>query len=151
MAAHAQQQILDAMKAALVAAITAARRNVFVDRPDELSTSDVPAIVIEAGDEDVSAEGVNMPFVLTRIWNVDTICVAAGKLAAAAARDLAREVEVTLHADISAATFGGLCRPIELLAARPQLTGQSSETVAEVRQSWRITYFTRSGSPDVLA
>ena len=151
MAAHMQEQILTALAALLVAASTAAGANVFIDRPDELPVSKIPAITLEAGEEQISSEGVNHPWLQTRTWLVDAVAICAGSGAAADARDLAKEIEQAFYASFSTATVGGLTRPIELLAARPQLTGQANQLVAELRQTWQITYATRSGTPDATA
>ena len=45
--AHAQQQVLDAVRAALVLAATVAGARVFVDRVDPLQASELPAILVD--------------------------------------------------------------------------------------------------------
>ena len=149
MAAHIQQQILDAMKAALVAAATAAGARVYVDRPDELTPALLPAIVITAGQERVEALNMGYPVTHQRVMQIDCRAVAMGTGAAYAARTLAGQIESALFASESAAYLGGLIKtPIELIGTDPQIDGQGSQLIAEVRQLWQLTYFTVSGAPD---
>lgn len=152
MAAHLQQQILTALAATLVAAGTAAGSGVYVDHPDELTAAMLPAIVLAAGDESITTSSfAPIRALQERSFLLDITAVCAGAGAAAAARDLGRAVEVALYASQSAATAGGLCRPVELQSTSPTLNGTTAQVVAELRQTWRITYSTLSGVPDATA
>lgn len=149
MAAHVSQQILVAHKATLIAAATAAGNGVYIDHPDDLVASMLPAIVLTPGEEQVENHGMSLPYLQQRSLILDIAAVCAGTGAAAAARDLGRAIEAALYASVSAATAGSLSRPIELLAVNPQINGQAAEIVAELRQTWRIAYATATGAPDV--
>lgn len=148
MAAHMQQQILTALAATLVAAGTAAGSRVYVDHPDELTPDMLPAIVIEAGAEQVTTEMYGRPALQTRAWDVDIIAVTRGAGAVAAARNLAAQVEVAVYAVPSPA---GPAKTIELQSSAPQLAGETAQIVAQQRQGWRITYATLTGVPDATA
>lgn len=149
MADHVQQQILVALKATLIAAATAAGGRVYVDHPDELVASMLPAIVITPGDEDIDNQALGLPYLQMRSLELEVIAVCTGSGAAAAARDLGRAIEAALYATESAATVGGLARPLELMRVAPRLNGQGADIVAEVRQAWRVMYATETGAPDV--
>ena len=150
MSAHINQQILDALAATLVAASTAAGASVYVDHPDELTASMLPAIVITAGPEQIEAMGLGFPFAQDRRMAVDIISVCTGTGAAAASRALAGQVEAALYASESAARLGGLLKsPILLQSADPTITGQASQLIAEVRQGWQVLAQTLSGAPTV--
>ncbi len=150
MAAHIQQQILAALAATLVAAGTAAGASVYVDHPDELTAAMLPAIVITCGPEQIDSVGLGFPFTQSRTLQVDIISVATGTNAAAASRALAGEVESALYASESAAYLGGLAKsPILLQSADPTVTGQASQVIAEVRQSWQVLAQSLSGAPTV--
>ena len=150
MAAHITQQILDALAATLVAASTAAGASVYVDHPDELTASMLPAIVITAGPEQIEGLGLGFPFAQNRAMAVDIISVCAGPGAAAASRALAGQVEAALYASESTAYLGGLAKqPIQLQSADPTVSGQASQLIAEVRQGWQVLAQTLSGAPTV--
>jgi len=148
MAAHMQQQILAALAATLVAAGTAAGTRVYVDHPDELTAAMLPAIVIEAGAEQVVTETYGQPALQTRAWEVDVIAVTRGTGAAAAARNLAAQVEVALYAAPGAA---GPAKSLSLQSSAPQTDGETAQIVAQLRQSWQIVYATLTGAPDATA
>lgn len=148
--AHVQQQILTALAATLVAASTAAGASVYVDHPDELTASMLPAIVITAGPEQIDAMGMGFPFAQDRRMAVDIISVCTGSGAAAASRALAAQVEAALYASESTARLGGLAKsPLLLQSADPTVSGQASQLIAEVRQGWQVLYQTASGAPTV--
>ena len=152
MAAHITQQILAAVAATLVAAGTAAGSRVYVDHPDELVASMLPAVVITCGPEQIEPLGFGFPFTQQRVLAFDVVCVCAGTGAAASSRALAGQVEAALYASESAAYLGSLAKePILLQSADPTVSGTGKDIVAEVRQSWRATCNTVSGTPDTAA
>ena len=149
---HLQQQILTALAATLVAAGTAAGSRVYVDHPDDLTPAQLPALVLQPGDEAVQTQGMaGIRALQDRAFLLDITAVCGGSGAAAAARDLGRAVEVALYATDTTATAGGLCRPVELQGSSPSVNGTTSQVVAELRQTWRITYATQSGVPHATA
>jgi hypothetical protein len=152
MAAHITQQILAAVAAALVAAGTAAGARVYVDHPDELTPALLPAIVITAGPEQIEPLNLGYPYTLQRVMLFDCIAVCQGSGAAAASRALAGQIEAALHASESAARLGSLLKaPLLLQSTDPSVSGQATQIVAEVRQTWRSVAFTVSGVPDAAA
>lgn len=152
MAAHITQQILAAVAAALVAAGTAAGARVYVDHPDELTPAMLPAIVITAGNEQIEPLNLGYPYTLHRTMQFDCIAVCQGSGAAAASRALAGQIESALHASESAARLVTLLKaPLLLQAADPSVSGQATQIVAEVRQTWQAIYHTVSGAPDAAA
>lgn len=146
-----QQQILTAYAATLVAAGTAAGARVYVDHPDELTPEMLPAIVLEAGAENVQTIGLNPPQPQERAWQLDIIAVTRGAGAAAAARELGGQIEAALHSSLSDQTAGGIVKTLALQSANPQLNGSTTQIVAEMRQNWLITYHTRAGTPGASA
>lgn len=152
MAAHITQQILAKVAATLVAAGTAAGASVYVDHPDELTASMLPALVITCGPEQIEALGLGFPFAQQRTLSFDVIAVTTGAGAAASSRALAGEVEAALYATESAAYLAGLTKqPVLLQSADPTVNGSGKEIIAEVRQQWQAVYHTVSGVPDAAA
>jgi len=148
MAAHAQQQILDAVKAALVAAATDAAARVHIDRVDEYTEADLPAIRITAGDEPVEPLALHIRAAQRREMELEIACVTAGASAMADARELAKQVEQALYATVSVNTLSGKCSALTLTNVSPQLVAGASVLMAEVRHTWRATYHVRAGVPD---
>lgn len=151
MTAPLKQQLLDALAATLVAAGTTAGKSVYVDHPDELLASMLPAIVIQEGDEKVSTESLGFPHLQQRELEVTLTCVCHGTGSARAARALASQVEAAVFASISTTTLGGLAQGIHLAGSRQTLSGQTSQLLCEQQTHWRISYYTRSGLPGTPA
>ena len=150
MAAHVQQQILDALAATLVAAGTSAGSRVDVDRPDEWPADALlPAIVLESGPEQVTTLSQDYPFVQERAFEFAVVICCGGSTADAQARELGRQVEAALHATLATATASSIMEPVELIGSAKEKTGQASKVLFELRQSWRTTYYTKSNAPDV--
>lgn len=149
MAAHLQQQILDALAATLLAAGTSAGLRVYVDRPDELPVDLLPAIVLESGAEQVAVLSQDWPFVQERAFEFAIGIACAGPTADADARETARQVEAALHASLATATADGIMEPVELTGSVKDKTGQASKLLFNLQQSWRTTYYTKSNAPDI--
>ena len=145
---HLQGQLLDALCATLVAAGTGAGRAVYLDHADDLTAAMLPALLVRAGDEVVDTQGLSVRGALqVRQWRVDVTAVCAGTTAAHEARQLAAQVESALFATDAAARLGGAAQGLALTGSRPVLNGTASELVAELTQTWLITYATAAGSP----
>lgn len=149
MADHQQQQILDAISALLLASATAAGTHVFTERVDELMESELPAIHIEGGDEDVSDETIGYPALQMRRFQFFTSCIVSGADYARAARNLAKQVEAALQGTALAAN--GKANTLTLTGSNVQKDGTGASVLFEVRQHWIAQYITRAGTPDVLA
>lgn len=148
MAAHLQQQILTAYKAALVAASTAAGARVYVDRPDELTAALLPAIVLTEGAEQVQDLSLDAPAMQERVLQIDITAVCTGATAPADARALGSEIEIALHGE---RTAGGLVQHLALTGSSPQIDGGATQLMAERRQNWQATYYTLAGQPTATA
>lgn len=148
MADHIQQQILDAAKTILLAANTAANTSVFLERVDELMESDLPAIHIEGGDEDVSDESVNFPVIQYRRFQFTTSCIVAGADYGRAARNLSKQVETAFLS--SATPLNGKASLLSLRGSTVQKDGTGAVVLFEIRQQWQATYYTRGAVPDAL-
>jgi hypothetical protein len=149
MPAHAQQQILQALAATLVAAGTQAAARVFVDRADPLQATDLPAILV-----DESSEGETLQPTLGSIYEralaVRITCVVAATSAALAqARELGKEVEQALAVPgtpVALLARGGLV----LQTSRPSQSPESDRLLALREQEWQVSYFTTPQAPDVF-
>jgi hypothetical protein len=153
MADHANQQILEAVQAVLIAASTAAGSTVYLDRVDEIPAASLPAIDILGGDDTgedlVDAISVHFPAVFQHDYGftVRAVCAQASG-AAKAARNLAKQVEAALLAGASTVSIGG--KTIEMIYAGSTETkdGDAAVSMFAVSQSWRANYRTRGGTPD---
>lgn len=154
MADHTQQQILDAVKAVLTAARTAAQSRVDLDRTDELQESDLPAISIlpldDTGDESVEQLTVSWPQVLLRTYTFSINSVCGGERGSMrAARNLAGAVETALLASIDAVQAAGVTIEMALVDSSEVKTGDANTRLFSVRQQWRAQYQTQGGAPGV--
>lgn len=147
MTLHIQQQVLNAVRAALIAASTAAGARVYVDHPDELTAAQLPAIVLVAGDERIERMGdFGFPFTQVRRLDLSLHSVCGGPGAAAAARGLAAQAEAALYANDEVSRLYGLCaQPLDLQGSTSALSGQGSQLVAETCQTWLASYMTTAG------
>lgn len=147
--AHVQQQILEAVKAVLVAAATDAGDSVFLDHLDPLDLTQLPALLIE---ESPSGESVT-PSTLSGVQRRDlrvsvTAVVAHASEYGARARELGLQVEKALAAAtpqlIRLAKAG-----FALETGRMLLSGEGKEAKAARQQVWRFSYLVRPNAPDV--
>lgn len=149
MADHLQQQLLDAYKATLIAAATAAGSNVFLDRVDEIPTGSLPALHLEGRSETVESISADWSQIQQRAYSFTIACVtgqASG--AATAARNLGKQVEQALFASQATSTASGKAKALRLEGSVEEKDGTSSVTLFTVRQSWVVDYITQSGVPD---
>lgn len=146
--AHAQQQILDAVQAAIVAGATAAAARVFVDRVDPLQPPQLPAVLV---DEAEAGERVIEQFIdgsQHRRLEVTIACVLGDAGANAAARDLGLAVEQVLIAD---ATLQTLCRLGHSIAQSRQInSGEGERLLAGRLQSWHLNYLVHQAAPETI-
>lgn len=143
---HVQQQILDAAVSILLAAATTAGTGVFLERVDELMESDLPAIHVEGGDEDVSDESVTYPAIQRRTYSFTTSCIVSGADYGRNARNLAKQVEQALLTSTS--PLNGKASVLQLDGSTVAKDGSGAVALFEVRQKWRATYYTQGGVPD---
>lgn len=154
MADHVQVQVLDAVKAALLAAATAAGQRVYLDRTDDLPTSDLAAIDIvggeEVGEESIEYLTMHWPPVQQRSFTFAITSVTRGATGSArAARNLAKQVESTLLGSATAITAGAVAIGMLLAESGERKDASGELPLAAVRQVWQAQYQTMAGAPDV--
>jgi hypothetical protein len=111
--------------------------------------SDLPAIHIEGGDEDVSDESMGYPALQLRKFQFFTSCIVSGADYGRAARNLGKQVEAALLA--TALAVNGKANTLSLTGSNVQKDGSGASVLFEVRQHWIAQYITRAGAPDALA
>lgn len=149
MAAHLQQQLLDAYHATLAAAGTSAAGNVYLERFDPLPEALLPAILIDGGAEDVQSEGFFLTAIQSRNFNFTTTAVCkAATGAAAQARNLAKEIEIAFFASANAADASQKAKSLRLLGSEPEKDENALQELFKVTQQWQATYTTSAGVPD---
>lgn len=144
---HAQQQVLNAIAASLVAAGTDAGSRVFVDRVDPLQPHELPAVLVDEAPDGENTSVEDLGPIYTRSLSVRVVCVVA-QGSAAGARELGLQVEKAMAtgAALAAVAKGG----VVLQNSRPQTDAQADRLLALREQEWQITYFTDAATPDVL-
>ncbi len=147
--AHAQQQILDALETLLKAGATVAGTRVFVDRVDPLQANELPALLIEEGDNGESAEPYTIHGVDRRELDVSISCVLThGTTAAADARAFGLAVEKLVAPSSALAALAKL--GVQLTSSRMVVTGEGDRLLAARAQSWRFTYLVNAATPDII-
>lgn len=147
--AHAQQQILDALKSLLAAGGTVAGARVFLDRVDVLQPADLPAILIEEEPEGETAQPETVHGMERRELSVLVSGVVThSSTAAADARALGLAIEklVAPSTTLAALAKGG----VRIAASRQVNTGDLDRLLAARQQSWRFTYYVMAATPDVI-
>ena len=145
---NAPQQVLNAIKAALLSADTQAALRVFVDRVDPLQPSELPAVVIEESSDGEAAEVLQLNNVQKRTLGVQLQCVMAGATAAADVRELAVAVEKAIS---TSAALAQLCKlELQLQSNRPVINGDGDRVLAAREQVWRFAYLVDPTAPDII-
>lgn len=154
MADHQQDVILQALRAALLAANTAAGDRVRIEGVDPVPADSMPMIEIEAGQEAVRALTVSYPARQERDFDIEVRVLAAQNddYRATAGRLLA-QVEAALNPPGTGAGPVGVLPPgrLRLLGSTPDRDGNASRVVYTIRSLWRVKYFTTEGRPAVAA
>ncbi len=147
MANHVQQQILEAVAAALKAAATPAGNRVFLDLLDPLEDDQLPAIVVLEAPQGEQIEPQTVNGLEQRQFAVSVQCMVVHSTDyARQARALGAAVERVLGAPRLSIPKPGRSR---LRASRITLIGDADRAVASREQTWQFTYYTRRGEPDV--
>ncbi|MGJ7544630.1 hypothetical protein [Variovorax sp. LT1R16] len=147
--AHVQQQILDGVQTALIAAATAAGARVYLDRVDTLEEGDLPALLVQESPEGESIDPKTVSGLEQRTFSVLVAAVVAhGTDYAKEARALGLQVEQVLGVSSFAVPKPGRAR---IVASRITLSGEGNQAMAAKEQTWRFTYFTRRGAPDTAS
>lgn len=146
MADHVAEQIIVAAKALLTGATTAGA-NVFDSRVYEVNANQVPALLIDQGEEAVKVESLGANRVLARA--LELIIVAKAKQNTSyrtMCNTLRKEVESLLAQNNS---LGGLCKWINPSSAVLELSGDADNPVASMVMTFEAVYFTTIQAPDV--
>lgn len=147
MADHVQEQILEGVRDALLAAGTGAGTRVFLDRVDRLTAAELPAILVAEAPDGEQVDPQTVSGLEQRQYAVQVQCVVRdGTGYARACRELGRQVEVVLGAPRFPVPKPGRAR---LRASRIALSGEGDLEMASREQTWLFTYSTRRGQPDV--
>jgi fumarate hydratase class II len=151
MAAHMQQQVLDAVVASLKAARTRAGDSVFLDRLDNVEYSKLPVILVDESPEGETIEPGTITDVQQRTLAVTVRCVLSPSNAAAAGaetRAFGLEVEKAMRAPATLTAIRALCKAYAISASRLEKSIEADRPYAQRAQDWSFTYFTRRGTPD---
>ena len=154
MADHVQQQILEAVQTALVAAATVAGSRVYLDRVDEIPQGNLPAIDIlgpeDTGEEAIEYLTMHFPPVQRRSYTFAINSVTAlASGSAKAARNLAKQVEAALMAGVATITVSGKAIDLLLAEGAERKDGGGALPMFAVRHVWQAQYTTTAGTPDV--
>jgi hypothetical protein len=152
MAAHMQQQVLDAIVSALIGAETSAGESVFLDRVDRLPTNKLPAICVEEAADGETIESGSIRDLQERTLAVHIRCVRGlTDRAAAESRAFGLEVEKALRTSEALAALRALCTDYAITRSRLEQSTEGEQTYAQRVQDWTFTYVTRRGTPDAKA
>jgi hypothetical protein len=134
--AHVQQQILDGVRAAIIAANTAAAGRVFLERVDPLQQSELPAVMVDESPAGEEIEPATISGALLRTLSVLIRCVAMSG-SPQAARGLGLAVEEAL---------------VDLPYMQVQLTNsvEGDKLFASRDQQWRISVMSPYDDPETI-
>lgn len=147
--AHAQQQVLDALQAALIAGATVAGSRVFVDRVDPLQKHELPAILIDEDADGERAETDDLAGMERRELRVTINCVLVDREGAAAegrAFGLAVEKLVSPCAVLRAFSATGP----RMTSSRMLQNGEGDRLFGGRQQAWLVDYCVYPSAPDVI-
>lgn len=143
----ASDQIMSAIKAALIAGGTVAASRVFVDRVDPLQAHELPAILID--DRGDSCEILDLSGLHQRTTTLVIHCTTSHATAAApSARAFGLAVEKIIAADEAVNNLAQL--GIDLIAAQTDPDGSVDRLFATRSQTWQASYTVHPSAPDIL-
>lgn len=151
MADHVQDQILEALKALLVAAGTAAGTDVYIERVDPIGPNKCPGVEIIAGEESIAPPtNIGWPRVQHRAFEITIRCtVARNTDYRKQAGNLAKEVEAAIAASPQAQTLNGLAREgVHLQRSTTEKDGDGEKALYSIVQTWIAGYRTVANAPD---
>lgn len=145
--AHAQQQILDALQALLISGNTVAAGRVFVDRVDPLQANELPAILIDEGEDGERVEVEDLDDGQVRETTFMVACVMSSDDAPAArAFGLSVEKLIASNSALRALAREGP----DLMANRRLQNGEADRLFSGRLHSWRIAYAVNPIAPDLI-
>lgn len=145
---HVQQQILDAVKAALIAANTPAAERVYLEPLDPVQSLALPAIVVEEAPQGEQSQistigGLEQRDFMVRVAGV----VAHATDYAGDARELGLQIEKALGNPVPA--LDAIARARRITLSQFVKSGEGDQARAARQQYWQFTYFVQQGAPDV--
>lgn len=144
MADHVAEQIIQAAKAALTG--TSAGANVFDSRLYNLQDSELPALLVDQGDESSEIGGKGNAIELQRTLELLVIAVAKQTIDyRKRVNTLRKEVEQRL----AAPAFGALCKYCVPKSLTLELDGEGEQPVARATMKFEVLYYTAANAPDV--
>ena len=150
---HLQDQILNSLKATLIAAGTSAAGRVYLEGVDAIPEGSTPALQIDVGPETVEVKTVSRPRTLQRTLDVFIRIVVAQNVAyRVAAGSLLKEVETALHASVAANSADGIAPDgFTLVATDPDRDGNAALITYAIRSLWRVRYLCKENAPAGVA
>lgn len=149
MADFVQDQILAAIKTVLVQAGTDAASRVRVEGVDSLGPQSLPAIEIEAGDEEVQPVSQSKAGrTLQREFRVELraiVSCAAGADYRSQCSHLHQQIERALHSQTVHALDAVVPERLRLLGIRPGKDGDGARVVYAMRSMWLVRYLAKEG------
>jgi hypothetical protein len=145
--AHAQQQILDAVKAVLSAGGTVAGSRVYLDRVDPLQATELPAILIEERGE--ASDVADLDDMQQRTSTINVHCVLAHSTTAphdARAFGLAVEKLLANSATVKALAHLGLY----ITSSQTEINGEGDRLLATRSQVWQASYMVYPTDPEII-
>lgn len=152
MAKHVQQQVIEALAAALGVGSGIGAASVFVDRVDPLPVSRLPAFIVEESERGETVELETLEGTEQRTLEVRVSClVAGGDDYGQRARALGLQAERALSGTASGAEpLYELCAGgVQLMASAIALSGEGRDAVAVRTQLWHCIYSINPDRPDV--
>lgn len=151
---HAAQQVIEAIKARLVAGPTDAGARVYTDRDFPLGTEQLPAWLVYALDEPIEPDTVHWPQ-----QRRHTLLVA---LRACAQRTSADGIDTVLHRmrlqaeqclfdTLEHATLAPLAVPLQLKRARPEFGQRLDVQTGEIELQIEAPFSTLANAPEAFA
>lgn len=145
-----QDRILGAFKSTLVAAATDAAGRVRVEGVDALGPQSVPAIEIEAGDEEVEVVSQSRSGrTLQRELRVEVraiVACAAGDDYRGQCSRLHQQIEHALHSPQPQALDAVVPERVRLLGIRSGKDGDGARVVYLMRSMWLVRYIAKEGA-----
>lgn len=151
MANHLRRQIREAV-ATLLTNLTTTGTRVFQSRVVVLKDAQLPALLINTNEEQVTQQTIHDNPLLERQLSIEVI----GKAKAVADVDdtldqIAKEVEIAINASQTANTLNGLVKGIILDSIDVTISGETEKKVGEIRMGFTAIYFNQAATPDVSA
>lgn len=142
---HAQQIVINAVQAALVAANTVAGARVFADRTDPLQPTELPAILIDEAQGE-TAEAFDLQGRQKRTLSLQVQCILAQSQAAAQAREFGLAAEKAIESN---ATLQTLCSlGVAIQSSAPITNGDGDRLTGTRLQQWQFAYVVDPLNPE---